>query len=155
MKWLKGIGLFLVANFLVYLTLSITANILINVVLPAFGIDVRGVFSQQLLVWSLVIGFGGAFLSLAFSKQAARAMLAIRSLVEAYRGIAAVARQAGISREANYRSLWPNDNPILKTLLAVLRVLGVRLRIVAADDGISDGSGVAIDGTSSVESRVA
>ena len=75
MKWLKGIGLFLVANFLIYLTLSITANILINVVLPAFGIDVRGVFSQQLLVWSLVIGFGGAFLSLAFSKQAARAML--------------------------------------------------------------------------------
>lgn len=75
MKWLKGIGLFLIANFLIYLTLSITANILINVVLPAFGIDVRGIFSQQLLVWSLVIGFGGAFLTLAFSKQAARAML--------------------------------------------------------------------------------
>ena len=75
MRWFKGIGLFLIANFLIYLTLSITANILINVVLPAFGIDVRGVFSQQLLVWSLVIGFGGAFLSLAFSKQAARAML--------------------------------------------------------------------------------
>jgi heat shock protein HtpX len=75
MKWLKGIGLFLIANFLIYLTLSITANILINVVLPSFGIDVRGVFSQQLLVWSLVIGFGGAFLTLAFSKQAARAML--------------------------------------------------------------------------------
>ena len=75
MKWLKGIGLFLIANFLIYLTLSITVNILINVVLPAFGIDVRGVFSQELLVWSLVIGFGGAFLTLAFSKQAARAML--------------------------------------------------------------------------------
>jgi len=75
MKWLKGIGLFLIANFLIYLTLSITVNILINVVLPAFAIDVRGVFSQELLVWSLVIGFGGAFLSLAFSKQAARAML--------------------------------------------------------------------------------
>src|ERR671915_558480 len=75
MKWLKGIGLFLIANFLIYLTLSITANVLINVVLPALGIDVRGAFSQQLLVWSLVIGFGGAFLSLAFSKQAARAML--------------------------------------------------------------------------------
>jgi heat shock protein HtpX len=75
MKWLKGIGLFLIANFLIYLTLSITATILVNVVLPAFGIDVRGIFSQQLLVWSLVIGFGGAFLTLAFSKQAARAML--------------------------------------------------------------------------------
>jgi len=75
MKWLKGIGLFLIANFLIYLTLSFTANLLINTVLPAFGIDVRGVFSQQLLVWSLVIGFGGAFISLAFSKQMARAML--------------------------------------------------------------------------------
>ena len=75
MKWLKGIGLFLIANFLIYLTLSFTANLLVNVVLPAFGIDVRGIYSQQLLVWSLVIGFGGAFISLAFSKQAARAML--------------------------------------------------------------------------------
>jgi heat shock protein HtpX len=75
MKWLKGIGLFLIANFLIYLTLSFTANLLVNVVLPAFGIDVRGIFSQQLLVWSLVIGFGGAFISLAFSKQMARAML--------------------------------------------------------------------------------
>ena len=56
MKWLKGIGLFLIANFLIYITLSFTANLLINVVLPAFGVDVRGVFNQQLLVWSLVIG---------------------------------------------------------------------------------------------------
>ena len=75
MKWLKGIGLLLIANVLIYLTLSFTANLLINVVLPAFGIDVRGVFNQQLLVWSLVIGFGGAFISLLFSKQMARAML--------------------------------------------------------------------------------
>lgn len=75
MKWIKGIGLFLIANFLIYLTLSFTANLLVNVVLPMFGIDVRGVFSQQLLVWSLVIGFGGAFISLLFSKQMARAML--------------------------------------------------------------------------------
>lgn len=75
MKWIKGIGLFLIANFLIYLTLSFTVNILINIVLPMFGIDVRGMFSQELLVWSLVIGFGGAFISLAFSKQMARAML--------------------------------------------------------------------------------
>jgi len=75
MKWLKGIGLFLIANFLIYITLSVTASLLVNVVLPAFGIDVRGIYNQQLLVWALVIGFGGAFISLAFSKQMARAML--------------------------------------------------------------------------------
>jgi heat shock protein HtpX len=82
MKWLKGIGLFLIANFLIYITLSFTANLLINVVLPAFGIDVRGVFNQQLLVWSLVIGFGGAFISLAFSKQMARAMLNCQQITQ-------------------------------------------------------------------------
>jgi heat shock protein HtpX len=67
---------------LIYLTLSITANLLVNVVLPAFGIDVRGVFSQQLLVWALVIGFGGAFISLAFSKQMARAMLDCQQITQ-------------------------------------------------------------------------
>jgi heat shock protein HtpX len=82
MKWIKGIGLFLIANFLIYLTLSITVNILINIVLPMFGIDVRGVFSQELLVWSLVIGFGGAFISLAFSKQMARSMLDCQQITQ-------------------------------------------------------------------------
>lgn len=82
MKWLKGIGLFLIANFLIFITLSFTANLLINTVLPAFGIDVRGVFNQQLLVFSLVIGFGGAFISLAFSKQMARAMLSCQQITQ-------------------------------------------------------------------------
>ena len=82
MKWLKGIGLFLIANFLIYITLSITTNLLINFVLPAFGIDLRGVFSQELLVWSLVIGFGGAFISLLFSKQMARAMLNCQQITD-------------------------------------------------------------------------
>jgi heat shock protein HtpX len=82
MKWIKGIGLFLIANFLIYLTLSITVNILINIVLPMFGVDVRGAFSQELLVWSLVIGFGGAFISLAFSKQMARSMLDCQQITQ-------------------------------------------------------------------------
>lgn len=82
MKWLKGIGLFLIANFLIFITLSFTANLLINAVLPAFGIDVRGVFNQQMLVFSLVIGFGGAFISLAFSKQMARAMLSCQQITQ-------------------------------------------------------------------------
>ncbi len=75
MKWLKGVGLLLIANVLIFVTLSITFHVLVNVVLPAFGIDVRGAVSQEDLVWALVIGFGGAFLSLAFSKQFARSML--------------------------------------------------------------------------------
>lgn len=75
MRKLKGIGLLLIANVLIFVTLSITFFVLVNVVLPAFGIDVRGSVNQQDLLWSLVIGFGGAFISLAFSKQMARSML--------------------------------------------------------------------------------
>jgi len=75
MKWLKGIALLLIANVLIFITLSITFTILVNVILPAFGVDVRGSVDQTMLLWSVVLGFGGAFISLAFSKQIARSML--------------------------------------------------------------------------------
>ena len=75
MKWLKGMTLLLIANVLIFITLSISFNLLVNIVLPAFGIDIRGAVNQQDLVWALVLGFGGAFISLAFSKQMARASL--------------------------------------------------------------------------------
>lgn len=74
-KKLKGIGLLLIANILIFITLSITFTILSEMVLPAFGIDIRGSISQQDLLWAFVIGFGGAFISLAFSKQMARMWL--------------------------------------------------------------------------------
>ena len=115
MKWLKGIGLFLIANFLIYLTLSFTANLLVNTILPAFGIDVRGVFSQQLLVWSLVIGFGGAFISLAFSKQMARAMLDCQQITHPqshaeqviYGSVQEIAQRLGITMP----EVWVYDAP--------------------------------------------
>ena len=75
MKRLKGIGLLLLANVLIFVTLSISFTILSELILPAFGIDLRGQIAQQDLLWAFVIGFGGAFLSLAFSKQMARSML--------------------------------------------------------------------------------
>lgn len=74
-KRMKGIGLLLIANVLIFITLSITFQILAQFILPAFGIDIRGSVAQSDLLWSFVIGFGGAFLSLAFSKQMARSML--------------------------------------------------------------------------------
>jgi probable addiction module antidote protein len=40
-----------------------------------------------------------------------------------------VAAQAGISRESLYRSLSPKGNPTLKTLVAVLKTLGLRLSV--------------------------
>ena len=75
MNRIKGISLLLLANVLIFITLSISFTILAEMILPAFGIDIRGSVNQTMLLWSFVIGFGGAFVSLAFSKQMARAML--------------------------------------------------------------------------------
>lgn len=82
MKWMKGIGLLLVANILIMVTLSITVPIVINVILPMFGIDVRGSVDLTTLVWAAMFGFGGAFISLAFSKQMARAMLDCQQITQ-------------------------------------------------------------------------
>lgn len=44
-------------------------------------------------------------------------------------GMTQVAREAGLSRESLYRTLSPDGNPELSTLLRVLAVLGLRLSI--------------------------
>ncbi len=56
-------------------------------------------------------------------------LLALRAIAEAYGGLAAVAIEAGISREALYRALSPTGNPTLRTLLAVLKTVGMRLSV--------------------------
>ena len=43
------------------------------------------------------------------------------------RGMADIASQTGLSREQLYRSFSVNGNPTLKTILAVMRALGVDL----------------------------
>lgn len=56
-------------------------------------------------------------------------LLALRTVAEAYGGLGAVAAEAGISRESLYRALSPKGNPTLRTLLAVLRTVGLRLSV--------------------------
>ena len=56
-------------------------------------------------------------------------LLALRALAEAHGGLGQVAAEAGISREALYRTLSARGNPTLKTLLAVLKVMGMRLTV--------------------------
>lgn len=56
-------------------------------------------------------------------------LLALRALAEAYGGLGAIAREAKISREALYHSLSANGNPTLRTLLAVLKAVGMRLSV--------------------------
>lgn len=72
MRTLKGIGLLIVTNILVMFTLVITGTILINVVLPQFGIDLKESLATQDFLWALVFGFGGAFISLFMSKFLAK-----------------------------------------------------------------------------------
>lgn len=57
-------------------------------------------------------------------------LLMLRSITEAYGGLSAVAAKAGLSRESLYRSLSPKGNPTLKTLVAVLNTMGLRLSVV-------------------------
>ncbi|AVY92811.1 MULTISPECIES: addiction module antidote protein [Microvirgula] len=62
----------------------------------------------------------------------AAGLLALRDVAEAHGGLAAIAQEAGITREALYRALSPNGNPTLKTLLAVLHAVGMRLSVAPA-----------------------
>jgi probable addiction module antidote protein len=56
-------------------------------------------------------------------------LLALRTVAEAYGGLGAVTTEAGISRESLYRALSPKGNPTPKTLLAVLKTVGMRLSV--------------------------
>ena len=56
-------------------------------------------------------------------------LVALRTVAESYGGLALVATEAGISREALYRALSPKGNPTLKTLIAVLKTVGMRLSV--------------------------
>lgn len=60
-------------------------------------------------------------------------LLALRDIAEACGGVASIAQEAGITREALYRALSPAGNPTLKTLLAVLHAVGMRLSVAPAD----------------------
>jgi probable addiction module antidote protein len=62
-------------------------------------------------------------------EERAGGLIALRAVAEAYGGLGAVAAQAGISRESLYRALSPKGNPTLKTLIAVLKTVGLRLSV--------------------------
>jgi len=70
-------------------------------------------------------------------EERAGGLLSLRAVAEAYGGLAAVAASAGISRESLYRSLGPKGNPTLKTLLAGLKAVGLRLSVVEAQQAPS------------------
>ncbi len=64
-------------------------------------------------------------------------LLALRTVAEAYGGLGSVAIQAGISRESLYRALSAKGNPTLKTILAVLKAVGMRLSVEPEDHALA------------------
>lgn len=65
-------------------------------------------------------------------EERAASLVMLRALAEASGGLGAIAANAGLSREALYRSLSPKGNPTLKTLVAVLNAMNLRLTVVRA-----------------------
>ncbi len=102
MVWFKRIGLFLLTNLLVVLTISITATLLS----AFFGIRLSGGM-QGLLVLCAIMGFSGSIISLMMSKFMAKQFYGVqiidpttqdpqlRGLVEMVHGIA---RKAGLPK---------------------------------------------------------
>jgi probable addiction module antidote protein len=55
-------------------------------------------------------------------------LIALRRVVQA-RGVAKIAKTAGVERESLYRALSKSGNPRLSTLAAVTKAVGLRLTV--------------------------
>lgn len=75
MQWLKRIGLFLMVNFLVIVTISITSNIIFRFL----GIEPSS-STQGLLILCAIMGFSGSFISLMMSKFIAKRMFGMQMI---------------------------------------------------------------------------
>nr|WP_298410609.1 addiction module antidote protein [uncultured Halomonas sp.] len=53
-------------------------------------------------------------------------LMALRHVVEAQGGMAAIAERAKVSRESLYRALSRTGNPTLKTLTTVIKATGIQ-----------------------------
>ncbi len=101
MAWLKRLFLFALTNLLVIVTISLTLNLLgVRPYLSARGIDYNA-----LLVFCLVWGMGGAFISLALSRVMAKWMMGVQVIdprtatgaaADLVRTVHALAERAGL-----------------------------------------------------------
>ena len=56
-------------------------------------------------------------------------LLALRRLSKAFGGVSKLAKQAELNATTLYRTLSPKGNPELKSLIALLRALGMQLAV--------------------------
>ena len=68
-----------------------------------------------------------AFMAEAFRTGDAGYIAHALGVVARARGMAQIAKDTGLSREQLYRSFSANGNPTLKTTLAVMKALGIKL----------------------------
>ena len=68
-----------------------------------------------------------ALLAEAFASGEASVITAALGIIARSQGIAQVARDTGLSREALYKATGADGNPTLATLLSILRVTGLKL----------------------------
>lgn len=59
----------------------------------------------------------------------AELLIVLRQMAEAFGGVQAVAEQAHLNPTQLYRTLSPNGNPALNSLLAILKAMGMRLAV--------------------------
>jgi probable addiction module antidote protein len=67
------------------------------------------------------------FLAEAFASGDVGAVTAALGIIARARGIARVAGETGLSREALYKATGPRGNPTLATLLSIMRATGLKL----------------------------
>ncbi|UJW76399.1 addiction module antidote protein [Rhizobium sp. SL42] len=68
-----------------------------------------------------------AFVNAALKTDDAAYIAHALGVVARAKGMAGIAREAGLSREQLYRTLSSEGNPTLKTTLAVMKALGISL----------------------------
>lgn len=61
-------------------------------------------------------------------------MLALRRIAQAFGGVGEVAAKADLNAKSLYRTLSAEGNPELKTLVPLLRALGMQLRVVRCEN---------------------
>lgn len=72
-----------------------------------------------------------AYLDAYLEDGTAEELLRALNTIARSRGMTALARETGISREALYRAFSDKGNPTLDTLMRVMKALGVRLAVAA------------------------
>jgi probable addiction module antidote protein len=64
-------------------------------------------------------------------------LIALRQMTKAFGGVQTVAETAQLSTTQLYRTLSPDGNPVLSSLSAILKAMGMRLAVQALTPDIS------------------